>query len=60
METKKLKEEDFDSQKHDFFGKKTKTKKGKTDCDECKFNDGSNDAACFTCPDKVGFGYHYE
>ena len=41
------------------FGKKTKTKKGKTDCDECKFKDGSNDIACFSCPDKVGFGYHY-
>jgi hypothetical protein len=41
------------------FGKKTKTKKGKTDCDDCKFKDGHNDNACFSCPDEIGFGNHY-
>ena len=41
------------------YGKKTKTKKGNTDCDECKYKDGSNENACFSCPDKNGFGYHY-
>lgn len=41
------------------YGKKTKTKKENTDCDECKYKDGSNKNACFYCPDKNGFGYHY-
>jgi len=42
------------------FGKKTKTKKLKNDCFDCKYNFNSNFNACIACPEEIGFGYHYK